>query len=86
METKKKTHNLPSNVTRTRGNETIKRYGVKIRFQGYPLRIGSAYCSPEDAGKVAAAFRKHARIANNGSICFSDNFAKKYEGVYTNRY
>ncbi len=80
-------HQLPSNVTRTRGNATLKRFGVKIRFHGFPLRIGSAYCTPEDASKVASVFRKSARIdPHTGSICFTENFGKKYKDIYVNRY
>ena len=61
---------LPQNVTRTRGN-TIRRYGVKIRFKGFPLRIGSRYCTPEDASLVASIFRSVAIIDPEGNIKFS---------------
>ena len=60
---------LPSNVTRTRG-KNVKRFGVKIRFNGFSLRIGSAYCTAEDASAVASAFRKVAFINKDGEIDF----------------
>jgi hypothetical protein len=63
----KSTLKLPSNVTRTRGRN-VKRFGVKIRFRGFSLRIGSAYKSAKDAGKVAAAFRKTAFTNSTGEI------------------
>ena len=76
---------LPSNVTRTRG-KTIKRFGVKIRFHGYSLRIGSAYCSAEDASAVAAVFRKVARIDSNGVIYFDSSLGSKFKNVFVNIY
>lgn len=73
---------LPSNVTRTRGS-VVKRFGVKIRFHGYPLRIGSAYSSPQDASTVASIFRKVASIDRyTGLIKFTDSFVKDYKNTY----
>ena len=76
---------LPSNVTRTRG-KNVKRYGVKIRFKGHGLRIGSAYCTPEDASVVASAFRRVARIDDFGNIQFDPLLYSTYKNVYVNIY
>ena len=54
----------------------MQRYGVKIRFHGFPLRIGSAYCSPEDASKVVSIFREIARINDSGNIDFEEKLFK----------
>ena len=76
---------LPSNVTRTRG-KIVKRYGVKIRFKGHGLRIGSAYCTPEDASEVASAFRRVARIDDFGNIQFDNLLYSTYKNVHVNIY
>merc|ERR1711998_263217 len=70
----KRQNKNPSNVVNTRNG----RFGVKILFRGFPLRIGSAYCTAEDASKVATVFRKSAQIdPHTGSICFTENFFGK---------
>ena len=79
------TKRLPSNVTRTRG-KSVKRYGVKIRFKGHGLRIGSAYCTPEDASAVASAFRRVAHIDDFGNIQFDALLYSTYKNVYVNIY
>ena len=71
---------LPSNVTRTRG-KNVKRFGVKIRFNGFSLRIGSAYCTAEDASAVASAFRKVAFINKDGEIDFYPSLYSNYGDV-----
>jgi len=80
----KRQNKNPSNVVNTRNG----RFGVKIRFRGINIRIGSAYCTAEDASKVASVFWKSAQIdPHTGSICFTENFfGKKYEDIYVNRY
>ncbi len=76
---------LPSNVTRTRG-KLVKRFGVKIRFHGYSLRIGSAYCTAQDAAAVASSFRKVARIDVNGEIFFDPILIQTFSNVLVNVY
>ena len=76
---------LPSNVTRTRG-KLVKRFGVKIRFHGYSLRIGSAYCTAQDAGAVASSFRKVARIDADGEIFFEPILIQTFSNVLVNVY
>ena len=76
---------LPSNVTRTRG-KSVKRFGVKIRFNGFSLRIGSAYCTAEDASIVASAFRKVAFINKDGEIDFYPTLYHKYGEVIVSIY
>ena len=76
---------LPSNVTRTRG-KLVKRFGVKIRFHGYSLRIGSAYCTAQDAGAVASSFRKVARIDADGEIFFDPSLIQTFSNVLVNVY
>ena len=71
---------LPSNVTRTRG-KNVKRFGVKIRFNGFSLRIGSAYCTAEDASAVASAFRKVAFMNKDGEIDFHPSLHSRYNDV-----
>lgn len=84
--TKNTKGSLPPNVIRTRGNSTVSRFGVKIRYSGCPLRIGSAYCSPEDADKVASVFRKSAQVDSKGNIFLDENLLKKYNDMHANRY
>ena len=79
------TKRLPSNVTRTRG-KNVKRYGVKIRFKGASIRIGSAYCTPEDASVVASAFRRVANTNASGEIKFDPLLYSTYKNVYVNIY
>ena len=76
---------LPSNVTRTRG-KNVKRYGVKLRFNGASIRIGSAYCTPEDASVVASAFRRVANFNASGEIMFDNLLYSKYKKIYVNIY
>ena len=64
----------------------VKRYGVKIRFKGHGLRIGSAYCTPEDASTVASAFRRVAQIDDFGNIQFDALLYSTYKNVYVNIY
>ena len=82
----RKLSNLPPNVIYTRGKGAVQRFGVKIRFHGLPLRIGSAYCSAEDASTVVSIFRQIARIGNSGDISFDEKRLKKCKDVYVNRY
>ena len=79
------TKRLPSNVTRTRG-KNVKRYGVKLRFNGASIRIGSAYCTPEDASVVASAFRRVANFNASGEIMFDNLLYSKYKKIYVNIY
>ena len=79
------TKRLPSNVTRTRG-KNVKRYGVKLRFNGASIRIGSAYCTPEDASVVASAFRRVANTNASGEIKFDPLLYSTYKNVYVNIY
>ena len=72
----RKLSNLPPNVIYTRGKGAVQRFGVKIRFHGLPLRIGSAYCSAEDASTVVSIFRQIARIGNSGDISFDEKRLK----------
>ena len=84
--TKNTKGSLPPNVIRTRGNSIVSRFGVKIRYNGCPLRIGSAYCSPEDADKVASVFRKSAQIDSKGNMFLDENLLKRYNDIHANRY
>jgi hypothetical protein len=77
---------LPHNVIRTQANSAVSRFGVKLRYNGCPLRIGSAYCTPGDADKVASVFRDCAQVDSKGNIFFAENFEEKYKNVYANRY
>ena len=77
-----KASNLPPNVIRTRG----QRFGVKIRYHGFPLRIGSAFCSPEDASVVVTTFRHIACIDDSGRICLGKKISKKFKDTYVNYY
>ena len=81
----KHTKKLPPNVTRTRG-KNVKRYGVKLRFNGASIRVGSAYCTPEDASVVASAFRGLAKFNESGEITFDKLLYSTYKKVYVNIY
>ena len=76
---------LPSNVTLTRG-VTVQRYGVKIRFKGHALRIGSQYCSPEDAKRVVTVFRKAAYVDDLNNICFRPEYREIYKHLTVSLY
>jgi hypothetical protein len=76
---------LPSNVTYTRGT-SVKRFGVKMRFKGFPLRVGSRYCSPQDAGLVATVFRKIACLDKSGSIGYRKGYKEKYSNQLVSMY
>ena len=71
---------LPTNVIRMRGTK-VARYGVKMRFCGHSLRIGSQYFDSKSAGTVAEIFRDCAIIDKEGFIAFDMAKLKEYEGV-----
>ena len=77
---------LPPNVIGTQLTGKVKRFGVKLRYNGCPLRIGSAYCTPEDANKVASAFRDCIQIDSKGNLFFAQDVLNKYTDLYVNRY
>ena len=54
---------------------------MKIRFNGFSLRIGSAYCTAEDASAVASAFRKVAFMNKDGEIDFHPSLHSRYDDV-----
>ena len=62
---------LPPNVIGTQLTGKVKRFGVKLRYNGCPLRIGSAYCTPEDASKVASVFRDCIQVDSKGNLFFA---------------
>ena len=77
---------LPPNVIGTQLTGKVKRFGVKLRYNGCPLRIGSAYCTPEDASKVASVFRDCVQIDSKGNLFFAQDVLNKYRDLYVNRY
>jgi hypothetical protein len=77
---------LPPNVIETQTSGSVKRFGVKLRYNGCPLRIGSAYCTPEDANKVVCVFRDCIQADSEGNLFFAPYVLKKYKDLYVNRY
>ena len=76
---------LPPNVIGTQLTGKVKRFGVKLRYNGCPLRIGSAYCTPEDASKVASVFRDCIQIDSKGNLFFAQDVLNKYRDLYVIR-
>eukprot|EP00941_MAST-03F_sp_MAST-3F-sp1_P002550 g2550.t1 len=88
---KLKANLCPVNVvpTNCKGGGDLARYGVKLKYRRKQLRIGSSYCDPESASKVATAFKKVARIDKNSNTIYFDGTGLQQledDDVYTEMY
>ena len=88
---KLKANLCPVNVvpTNCKSGGDLARYGVKLKYQRKHLRIGSSYCDPESASKVATAFKKVARIDKNSNTIYFDRTGLQQledDDVYTEMY
>ena len=68
---------LPTNVIRMKGSR-VARYGVKMRYRGLCLRIGSQYCDAKSADTVAATFRECAVVDKESKLSFNKTKLDKY--------